>query len=83
LRTRFYEAAVEFTAAQRNRQDAINSQSRVLGTQVIEEDRAILEQVQRGIRLSSRPGHLGLEELRIKAFHDSYAEAMGLETAAA
>lgn len=76
LRIRFFEPAVELTDRGRVRQDAINEQGIPLGLQVIEEDRAILEQVQRGVSIADRPPVFGAEEVRIEAFHDGYRRAM-------
>ncbi len=76
LRTRLFEPAVELTAAGRARQDSINKQGAALAIQVIEEDRTILETVQRGVAAADRPAVLGLEEVRIHAFHHAYAQCM-------
>jgi phenylpropionate dioxygenase-like ring-hydroxylating dioxygenase large terminal subunit len=76
LRIRFFEPAVELSGGGRARQDVINAQSVPLGLQVIEEDRAILETVQRGVTISHRSPALGDEEVRIKAFHDGYLRFM-------
>lgn len=77
LRIRFFEPAVELTPGGRARQNAINAHSIPLGVQVIEEDRAILETVQRGVTIADRPPALGHEEVRIAAFHDGYERMMG------
>jgi len=76
LRVRLFEPNVELTEAGRLRQDAINKQGSALALQVIEEDRAILETVQRGISIADRPAVLGSEEIRIRAFHKAYTERM-------
>jgi phenylpropionate dioxygenase-like ring-hydroxylating dioxygenase large terminal subunit len=76
LRTRLFEPNVELTSGGRARQDAINKQGTALAIQVIEEDRAILETVQRGVTAADRPAVLGTEEVRIHAFHHAYAQCM-------
>lgn len=76
LRIRFLEPNVTLTDNQRARQDAINQQGIALGLAVIEEDRAILEGVQRGTALADRPPVLGPEEVRIKAFQNGYRELL-------
>lgn len=63
------------------RQDAINQQGIPLGLQVIEEDRRILEQVQRGVSIADRQAVLGEEEIRIAAFHRGYDRMLGQRTA--
>ena len=47
-----------------------------LGKHVINEDRAILETVQRGMASANRPPLLGADEVRIKAFAAAYEAAM-------
>lgn len=76
LRVRFFEPNVELTEAGRARQDAINKQGVALGFQVIEEDLAILETVQRGVTAADRPAVIGTEEVRIRAFHEAYRQVM-------
>jgi hypothetical protein len=58
------------------RQDMLNDQTGVYGLSVIEEDRVILETIQRGIRLSGRPGIIGGGEPRIRAFIEHYKRRM-------
>ena len=76
LRVRLFEPNVKLTDAGRLRQDAINKQGSALALQVIGEDRAILETVQRGVVSTDRPSVLGAEEVRIRAFHDAYTQMM-------
>lgn len=83
LRVRLFEPAVELTAGGRARQNAINQQSVPLALQVIEEDRSVLERVQRGTTIAERPSVLGGEEVRIAAFHRGYHRAMSASTTAA
>lgn len=76
LRVRMFEPSVELTENQRFRQDAINAQTVELGLRVIDEDRRILEHVQKGIMIATTSGALGADEVRIAAFMDSYMEKM-------
>ncbi|WP_052742445.1 aromatic ring-hydroxylating oxygenase subunit alpha [Sphingomonas sp. Ag1] len=76
LRVRLFEPDVALTEAGRLRQDAINKQGTALALQVIEEDRTILETVQRGVIAADRPSVLGAEEVRIHAFHHAYGQAL-------
>lgn len=76
LRTRVYEPKIEFSQGGRARQDMLNQQSVEIAAQVIEEDRTVLEAVQRGMEVSTKPGMLGAEEVRIAAFFDHYRHRM-------
>lgn len=76
LRTRVYEPRIEYSTGGRARQDMLNQQSVEIAARVIEEDRAVLENVQRGLEVSTRPGILGGEEVRIAAFFDHYRQRM-------
>lgn len=76
LRTRFFEASIPLEGSARNRQDVINEQATQLGVRVIDEDRAILENVQRAMKMARRPGALGADEIRIQRFMKLYQELM-------
>lgn len=78
LRTRMFEPQIELAAKARARQDLMNEQSVKISSRVIEEDRAILENIQRSIKVASSPGVLGGMERRISAFHRRYEEAMSV-----
>jgi phenylpropionate dioxygenase-like ring-hydroxylating dioxygenase large terminal subunit len=77
LRTRIYEPRASLSAGGRARQDLLNAQSVTMVERVIAEDRAILEAVQRGVEVSSKPGILGADEVRIAAFFAHYRQRMG------
>ena len=68
---------LDLTRAQRAAQDMINQSGKALGRAVIDEDRAILENVQRGVELSEKPGVIGRDEIRIAAFMRAYTHLMG------
>ncbi|WP_374945179.1 aromatic ring-hydroxylating dioxygenase subunit alpha [Sphingomonas sp.] len=78
LRMRNFEPNVTLSDKHRARQDPINADSIATGLKLIEEDRAILENVQRGVRVSDRPGMIGDDEVRIRAFLEHYARAMAM-----
>lgn len=76
LRMRIFEPAVELSAKHRARQEPINQSTITTSLALVEEDRAILENIQRGIRLSDKPGAIGDEEVRIKSFLECYESRM-------
>jgi phenylpropionate dioxygenase-like ring-hydroxylating dioxygenase large terminal subunit len=76
LRIRYYEPNLQLVGRHRVRQDEVTEQSNAIGLALIEEDRVILEAIQRNMSLTRRPGALGDEEVRIKAFWDAYASRM-------
>jgi phenylpropionate dioxygenase-like ring-hydroxylating dioxygenase large terminal subunit len=76
LRARYFEPRVELKPSHRARQDMLNDQTSIYGINVVEEDRVILEAVQRGVRVSQKPGIVGDGEPRIKAFMDHYKARM-------
>jgi choline monooxygenase len=77
LRFRLFEPRLDLTRAQRAAQDLVNNSGMTLGRAVIDEDRAILENVQRGVELSEKPGVIGRDEVRIAAFMRAYEHLMG------
>lgn len=76
LRLRYFEPAVELTTNQRIRQDRINEEANSIGLRLVQEDKEILENVQKGMRISDMPGMIGDEETRVRAFMDAYLERM-------
>jgi phenylpropionate dioxygenase-like ring-hydroxylating dioxygenase large terminal subunit len=76
LRFRLYEPRFELTRSQRAAQDLVNQSGTELGRAVVEEDRLILEQVQRGVELSEKPGIVGADEVRISQFMQIYERLM-------
>lgn len=76
LRFRLFEPRLDLTRAQRSSQDLINRSGKALGRAIIDEDRTILENVQRGVELSEKPGVIGREEVRIAAFMQAYEHLM-------
>ena len=76
LRIRYFEPKMEWKSWYRTRQDLVNIETVEVGLQLIEEDRHLLENVQRGMLLSERPGVLGADEVRITAFAKGYERMM-------
>lgn len=76
LRMRNFEPNVELSAKHRARQDPISAEQNAMSRKLIEEDRVILEQIQRSIRLADKPGAIGEDEVRIAEFHRHYEAAM-------
>jgi phenylpropionate dioxygenase-like ring-hydroxylating dioxygenase large terminal subunit len=79
LRTRIFEPNVELSGGGRSRQDGLNAQSVEIAGKVIAEDKVILEAVQRGLAVSTKPGVLGADEVRIAAFFEHYRRRMNVE----
>jgi phenylpropionate dioxygenase-like ring-hydroxylating dioxygenase large terminal subunit len=76
LRIRYFEPKMEWKPWYRTRQDLINVETVEVGLRLVEEDRSILENIQKGMRLSDRPGILGDDEVRIAAFAKQYKDMM-------
>lgn len=83
LRIRNFEPNVELSPKHRARQDPINADSVQTGMRLVHEDQAILENLQRGVRLSDRPGMIGEEEVRIRAFLDHIEAVLAVNGARA
>ncbi|HZG09363.1 MAG TPA: SRPBCC family protein [Allosphingosinicella sp.] len=76
LRVRYHEPAVELKPSERVRQDLLNEQTRVYGLEIVEEDRPILESIQKGVQLANNPGVTSKGEPRIREFMDRYMDMM-------
>ena len=81
LRTRLFEPKFSETAGTRQRQDVLNKQTIEISGKVINEDKPILEAVQRGVGISNKAGYLGQDEVRIEAFFERYQNDMALRYA--
>jgi len=77
LRVRYFEPKMNWKSWHRTRQDQVNVETVEVGLGLLQEDRLILENIQKVMRLSRRPGVLGSEEVRIAAFADQYVQMMG------
>jgi len=76
LRIRYFEPKMDWKSWHRTRQDQVNIETVEVGLGLLQEDKLILENIQKVMRLSARPGVLGKEEARIAAFADRYAKTM-------
>jgi phenylpropionate dioxygenase-like ring-hydroxylating dioxygenase large terminal subunit len=83
LRMRYFEPNVDLRAPRhRARQDMLNEQTNTHGSAIIEEDRAVLEAVQKGVRIADGQGRIGRSETRMLAFHEHYLARMQKEGSA-
>jgi phenylpropionate dioxygenase-like ring-hydroxylating dioxygenase large terminal subunit len=76
LRVRYLAPALELDDRHRTKQSLLNDQTKASGLRIVEEDRPILERIQRGVRLSTKPGALLDNEPRIASFMQVYDTAM-------
>jgi hypothetical protein len=76
LRVRYFEPKMNWKSWHRARQDQVNVETVEVGLGLLQEDQIILENIQKVMRLSSRPGVLGKEEVRIAAFAERYQNVM-------
>jgi len=72
LRVRYFEANLPNMEDYRNYQDIINNDIVSFGNEVLNEDREIIQNVQKGLALHKKKLYLNKEEFRIKAFHEHY-----------
>jgi choline monooxygenase len=72
LRIRYFEGNVPNMEEYRNYQDVINNDIVNFGNEVLNEDKVIIQNVQKGITLSNKKLYLNKEEFRIKDFHEHY-----------
>jgi phenylpropionate dioxygenase-like ring-hydroxylating dioxygenase large terminal subunit len=76
LRVRYFEPKVELSPKHRARQDQLNADTNENGLQILGEDRDILENIQKGLRMSPRPGAIGEGEKRVRNFFSHYFDLM-------
>jgi phenylpropionate dioxygenase-like ring-hydroxylating dioxygenase large terminal subunit len=76
LRIRYFEPKMNWKSWHRTRQDQVNLETVEVGLGLLQEDKLILENIQKVMRLSNRPGVLGREEARIAAFAQRYTQTM-------
>jgi phenylpropionate dioxygenase-like ring-hydroxylating dioxygenase large terminal subunit len=77
LRVRYFEPKMDWKSWHRTRQDQVNVETVDVGLRLLQEDKIILENIQKVMRLSPRPGALSKEEVRIAAFAERYEKMMG------
>jgi phenylpropionate dioxygenase-like ring-hydroxylating dioxygenase large terminal subunit len=78
LRIRYFEANVELSTKHRARQDQLNTDNNANGLAILDEDRVILENIQKGVRMSAKPGIIARDEARVRSFLGHYQELMEL-----
>lgn len=81
LRFRYLAPQVELSPKQQVYQESLNLQTNASGLKIIEEDRPVLENIQRNMRVADRPGVHVRNEPRIEAFYASYRDAMATVSA--
>jgi len=72
LKIRFFEPNINYENVSPVLRDALAEESVKLGYAIIEEDKTILENIQKGVRRAKSPGIINEEEVRIKYFFDKY-----------
>jgi phenylpropionate dioxygenase-like ring-hydroxylating dioxygenase large terminal subunit len=72
LRTRYFECKIANMEDYRNYQDFVNSDIVNFGNEILNEDKEIIENVQKGLSISNKNLYLNKEEFRIKEFHEHY-----------
>jgi len=77
LRVRYFEPVVDLSPKHRARQDQLNADTNENGLKILGEDRDILENIQKGLRMSPRPGAVGEGEKRVRNFFARYFQLMG------
>ena len=76
LRVRYLAPALDVEERHRPKQELLNNQTKASGLRIVEEDRPILERIQKGVRLTAKPGALLNNEPRIASFMQAYTSAM-------
>jgi phenylpropionate dioxygenase-like ring-hydroxylating dioxygenase large terminal subunit len=76
LRVRYLAPALDVEERHRPKQELLNNQTTASGLRIVEEDRPILERIQKGVRLTAKPGALLNNEPRIASFMQAYTSAM-------
>ena len=76
LRVRYFEPDVALSPKHRVRQDQLNADTNANGLRILGEDRDILENIQKGIRMSAKPGVVARGERRVRNFFSHYSALM-------
>jgi choline monooxygenase len=72
LRTRYFECKIKNIEEYRNYQDFLNSDIVNFGNEILNEDKIIIQNVQKGLEISNKSLYLNKEEFRIKEFQEHY-----------
>ena len=78
LRIRYFEGNIDNIENFREYQNIINNDIINFGNEVLNEDKFIIENVQKGLALSTKSLYLNEEEFRIKAFHEHYCTQINI-----
>ncbi|WP_431295514.1 RHO alpha subunit C-terminal catalytic domain-containing protein [Pedobacter sp. P26] len=76
LKIRFLEPNISYDSVNPSLRAALADESVRLGVEILQEDKQILENIQKGISHSSSPGIISDEEVRIQYFFDAYNKAI-------
>lgn len=72
LRTRYFECKIKNMEEYRNYQDFVNTDIVNFGNEILNEDKKIIQNVQKGLAISNKSLYLNKEEFRIKEFQEHY-----------
>jgi choline monooxygenase len=78
LRTRYFECKIQNMEDYRNYQDFLNTDIVNFGNEILNEDKEIIQSVQKGLAISNKNLYLNKEEFRIKAFHEHYCSQINM-----
>ena len=78
LRVRYFEGKIDNIEDYRNYQDVVNNDIVNFGNEVLNEDKVIIQNVQKGISMSTKKLYLNKEEFRIKYFHEHYCTQLDI-----
>jgi choline monooxygenase len=78
LKVRFLEPNLNYANVNAGIREVLAEESVKLGYEILEEDRAILENIQKGIVYAHGPGIVNVEEIRIKYFFEAYLKVMNI-----
>ena len=82
LLVRYFEPLIDLAPRHRKRQDEITEMTNANGAAIIQEDRPILENMQKGIEISSKPGVIASGETRVRGFMERYQQLIDSAAAA-
>ncbi len=72
LRIRYFECKIKNMEEYRNYQDFVNTDIVNFGNEILNEDKQIIQNVQKGLSISNKGLYLNKEEFRIKEFQEHY-----------
>jgi len=72
LKVRFLEPKLDYSQVNPGIREILAEESVRMGYEILDEDKAILENIQKGIEHSNSPGAVNTEEVRIQYFFEQY-----------